>query len=92
MISAMFAVFDQKAKAYMQPFFSQSAGTAARAFAVAVNDPTTMLSKHPEDFSLWEIGVFDDDSAYIHALSPLKNVCLAISLKESGNVNTNEGA
>lgn len=92
MISAMFAIFDQKSKAYMQPFFAQSAGCAARSFAVAVNDPTTMLSKHPEDFSLWEIGVFDDDNAHLHSHSPLKSVCLAISLKESGDVYTNEGA
>ena len=65
----IFTVFDQKAAAYLQPFFSPTVGTAVRAFSDTVNDPNSMLSKHPSDFTLFEIGGFDDQSGVVSSLS-----------------------
>lgn len=62
MISKIYSVFDIKAASYAQPFFSQSHATAIRAFSGAVNDPGTMLNKHPEDFTLNYMGEFDDQT------------------------------
>jgi len=82
MKTGMFAVYDLKAKAFLQPFFSVTEGTAIRAFAVAVNDPGTMLAKHPGDYVLFEVGSFDDDSGFLAALSPVKQLCIAAAVKE----------
>lgn len=58
-----FAVFDSKAGAYMRPFFDVSAGSAVRGFEDEVNNPDSMLSRHPGDFTLFELGTWDDSNA-----------------------------
>jgi len=58
-----FSVYDSKVKAYMKPFFTTAAGHAIRSFEQAVNDPQTELCRHPADFTLFEIGEYDEDSA-----------------------------
>lgn len=66
---SIFTVFDQKASAFLQPFFSPTVGTAIRAFSDTINDPNSMLSKHPADFTLFEIGGFDDQSGVVDSLT-----------------------
>lgn len=57
-----FSVHDTKVGAFMPPFFMRSKGEAVRAFMDNAADGTSQLSKHPEDFALWNIGEFDDVS------------------------------
>jgi len=61
MIYRVFAVYDEKIAAYMQPFFSPTIASGIRAFADAASDPNSMLNKHPADFTLCVIGNFHDD-------------------------------
>lgn len=35
---------------------------ARRSFGDAVNDPQTGVSRHPEDYQLYQVGVFDDNA------------------------------
>lgn len=55
------ALRDSKLDAFIQPFFAQTIGSAMRAVADMVNgrgdEPP---SRHPEDFSLWHLGTWDD--------------------------------
>lgn len=69
MIKKVFSVFDSKAKLFSTPFYSHNEGTARRDFARAVNDPSSDLSKFSEDYSLMELGEFDDEngSFQLHA-------------------------
>lgn len=57
----MFTVYDSKAEAYLPPFYSKSKGEALRSFTDAVNDPQSQLNKHPEDYTLFEVGDFDEN-------------------------------
>lgn len=61
----VFAIRDDKAEAYMQPFCCQTRGQAVRMFADSVNgldgQQGSVFSKHPEDFGLFELGVYDED-------------------------------
>ena len=57
-----FSVYDSKAGFYMAPFFFQSTAEGIRAFFDAANDPQTAISKHPEDYTLFELGAFDDQT------------------------------
>ncbi|WNK15031.1 MAG: nonstructural protein [Microvirus sp.] len=61
------SVRDIKAAIFMRPFFAQSTGTGLRSFSDEVNrkEEGNMLNLHPEDFALYEIGVFDDDKGTI---------------------------
>lgn len=52
------SVHDVKAETYTPPYVSQSKASAIRDFEVVVNDKDkkTMISQHPEDFSLFLVG------------------------------------
>jgi len=66
----VFAVYDSKAQAFMQPFFSNAVGSAIRAFGDAVNDAGTPLAKHPGDYQLYEVGEWNDREGLLLAANP----------------------
>lgn len=72
MITKVFTVYDSKALFYGVPFFMPTVGGAVRAFSDVCSDPQSMIYKHPGDFSLYEIGEFDDQSGQLVAMSPFK--------------------
>lgn len=80
MILKVFSIYDSKAEAYLQPFFVKSVGEALRMFEDAVNDEKHQFHKHLEDFTLFELGVFDDDNAELVSLSTPKPLSKAIEL------------
>lgn len=77
----IFAVFDKKAVVYMSPFYFLQKGQAIRAFEDSVNDPQSAFYKHPEDYSLFELGTFDDTSGIITSRNP-NFIEEALSLKQ----------
>lgn len=65
MMMKMFAVFDSKASTFGLPFADQREEAAIRNFGDAVRDgsnPNNLWHKHPEDFSLFQVGEFDMNS------------------------------
>lgn len=56
----VYSIYDKQAEMFNLPFFQQTAGLAKRAFFDLVNDSSSTLFKHPEDFELWCLGKFDD--------------------------------
>lgn len=58
----VFAVYDTAVGSYMQPFFMQSKGQAIRSWLDAVNDEKTQFNHHPADFTLFELGEYDEDT------------------------------
>lgn len=64
----VFCVHDSKASAFLQPFFFPATGQALRAWETTVNDPQTQFNKYPSDFTLYEIGTFDDELAHFEML------------------------
>jgi len=59
----VFSIYDSKTEAYMKPFLLQTKGHALRAFQDLVNDGQSLISKHPNDFSLFEIAEYDEEKA-----------------------------
>lgn len=78
MILPIFSVYDSKALHYGQPHIQQNANVAIRAFSQAANTPDNPISQNPEDFSLIEIALFDDEKGVISAIDH-KNHGLASS-------------
>lgn len=52
----VFAVFDRKSETFNVPFFMRTMGEALRAFQDLVQDERTIMYRHPEDFSLVQLG------------------------------------
>jgi len=56
----MFSVFDVKAMCYLPPFCLPETGMALRVFGDCVNSSDHQFGKHPGDYTLFELGSFDD--------------------------------
>ena len=57
----LYSVFDRASGAYMRPFPMQSDGQAMRVFGDLCVDASHEFSKHPGDYTLMRIGIFDDN-------------------------------
>lgn len=68
MLLKIFTVYDCKAEAYLQPFYCKSKGEALRSFVEIANDKQSQIGKYPEDFTLFELGEFDDSTAKFRML------------------------
>jgi len=66
----IFAVHDVKAKAYLPPFFMPQTGMATRIFTECVNSAEHQFGKHPADYTLFQIGEFEDHNATINPMTP----------------------
>lgn len=72
----MYTVHDAKASYYSPPFFARTNMEAIRTFTQAVNDPQHEIGRNHADFTLFEVGEFDEQSGQITVLkapAPLGN-------------------
>lgn len=70
MIKQIFTIFDSATQAYMIPFFDLHEGSARRQFGDLVNDPEHPFSKHPDDYTLYFIGIYNEDTGHVEAHDP----------------------
>lgn len=60
---------DKVSGLFMQPFFVPAVGVAYRTLQdEAARDKEFVVAKHPDDFALYKIGVFDEDQGRLGAL------------------------
>lgn len=78
MVIKVYSIRDTKAEYFGTPFFAQSRGVALRMFSDLVNDSRSAISKHPEDYALFEIGNYDDQVGVVSGVD-LVNLGLASS-------------
>lgn len=83
MILKVFTVRDAKVEAYMQPFFARAKGEALRSFMDTVSKPDHQFSEHPEDFSLYYLGEYDENTGALLPLTEPELMGKAIDLKGS---------
>ena len=81
MLSQVFTVFDCKAEAYLPPFYMATKGQAIRVFTDLVNDPNHAFAKHPEDYTLFQLGQYEDASASFHLLKTPTAIGVAIEFR-----------
>lgn len=74
----VFAIYDEQAGLYAQPFYSVSRGTALRSFQTLVEDPQSSLHKHPKDFHLYELGSYEDNDGKHVNLEHVSRIASAI--------------
>lgn len=66
-----YAIKDAKTNTYGVPFFTHNDGTAERSFTQAANDPNTTIHQFPQDYALYRVGEFDDESGEIKPEKPV---------------------
>lgn len=56
------SIKDRLANVHGQPMFFATTGTAIRAFQDAINDQQSNVSKHPDDYDLFQLGTYNDET------------------------------
>lgn len=74
----VFSVYDSKVESYFKPFYCQTKGEAIRSFTEISNDNTSQIGKYPEDFTLFEVGEFDDANCSFELLDTPSSIGKAI--------------
>lgn len=76
----VFSVFDSGVGAYMRPFYDVARGAALRSFCDIAQDTTSAIGKHPQDFTLFELGEYDDSNATFNLHKTPVSLGLAIEM------------
>lgn len=63
MTDKIFSVYDAKAGAYLKPIFARNSAVALRMFEAAVNQEDHDFHRFAEDYTLFEIGEWDEVGA-----------------------------
>lgn len=74
----VFSIYDCKADAFLQPFFSPTAATALRGFEKAAQDEATDFHRFAGDYTLFEIGEWDQSKGTWVAHDAKVNLGLAL--------------
>lgn len=87
MIKRVFTIYDEKSEAYLQPFFLDTTGQAIRAITDCVADTNHQFNKHPADYTLFELGTYDDSSGTF-TLDQKKMLGSLVEFKETAQAPT----
>jgi hypothetical protein len=76
----MYSIYDSVAQAFRNPWYMHNDGEALRVFEQIVNDKSNkdnLVAQHPEQFTLFHIGEWDDKNATIESFTP-KSIGLGV--------------
>lgn len=79
----IFTVYDSKAETFGPMLHFSARGEALREFTNAANDPQSQIGRHPGDYSMFELGEYDDTTAVFHPHSSKINLGTAIEFKRA---------
>lgn len=83
----IFSVYDTKAHAYLPPFFLHNIEMAKRTFQNCANSTEHTFGTNPEDYCLFHLGSFDDNTGKIKTLSTPQSLGLAQEYKNTTPVS-----
>lgn len=81
----VFVIRDSVSGAFDRPMCARSEGEMVRSFGDIAKDESHPIGQHPEHYSLWWNGVYDDNTGSIEAKAP-EHVVNAVDLLSEGNV------
>lgn len=88
MLQKMYSIRDSKAEIFYPPMFQKTHGEAERTFNKMVQDEKSMISQYPDDYDLYYIGEYDDQTGTINSLQTPQHVVKAVMMKSDRNKAT----
>lgn len=76
------AVRDSAVDAFMRPFLVPTTGMAVRSFHDEVARVESDMHKHPEDYELFELGEFEEETGRFSNLPSPRSLSRAVDIKE----------
>ncbi len=77
-----FTIYDEKAECFAHPFFVSAIGIATRMLATWVSKTDSMIGQHPEDFTLYHVGTWNDNEAKFDNLNTPKFIAKATEYRQ----------
>lgn len=74
------SVRDRISEVFAQPFYAPTVGAGSRGFADEVNRSDSQLRKHPDDYDLYSLGIFDDCTGLVECLAGPTLICTGRSV------------
>ncbi len=71
MLMLMYVVRDSASGVYDRPMVARSEGEMKRGFSDIANDKNHPVGKHPEHYSLWNIGTYQDNTGRVDGQEPI---------------------
>lgn len=87
MIVTVYAIYDSKSRSYSMPYFAINDQVALRSFMQLALDNGSEVGRNPEDFSLHQLGTYDNETGTLFDESKKLNLGLAAALKEKVNAS-----
>lgn len=80
MILKAFSVRDAKAEVFHTPFYKKTHGEAERDFTTLVRDDKSQLRQFPEDYDLYYLGEYDDQTGKFEGLDTPQHIVKAVQV------------
>jgi hypothetical protein len=74
----IYSIRDAKTEYFSAPFFNHTHGEAERNFKKACDDKNSNLNQFPEDYDLYCLGDYDDNSGQITPLDTPQHITKAV--------------
>lgn len=81
METQVYSIYDAKTKVFSKPFHALTEGEAERSFQQVVNDDRSNLFQFPEDYDLYYIGRYDDQTGLFKCLASPEHRVKAVTVK-----------
>lgn len=75
MITSLYVIYDSKAKFYNKPFSQLNDEIALRTAQQMRNDTKTEIHRNPADFTMFRIGLYNDETAQIDTQAKHDVIC-----------------
>lgn len=86
MKTCLFSVYDSAARRYKEPFYAPTPEYAERMFRQTVNSPGNPIHDYPEDYTLFHVADFNQETGVIEAVGPFSlGVAIVFKAPDSGN-------
>lgn len=82
----MCCVYDSKTESYSAPQSFITRGEALRGWGALANDKGTQIGKYPADYTLFEVGTFDDQKGTVNPNHALVSLGTALEFLTSGEL------
>lgn len=76
-----YSIRDQKGEIFNPPFYKKTHGEAERDFHQLVKDDKSMPGQYPEDYDLYYLGIYDDQTGLFKSLDTPQHIIKAIQVK-----------
>jgi len=77
----LYSIYDTKSESFGPLLEMHNDGVAIREMTETVNQGNGMLSLHPQDFHLYDLGSFDRQTGSLTLADPRRSVCCLLDLK-----------